>query len=73
MDVSVISSGIGRQLFRKNDYAFESAQQDYDAIAKDGKDQFIKEYKPKFESDPQIAARINGVRYKLRTFRVRTA
>lgn len=73
MDVTVIASAGGRQLFKKRDFAFESNQQDADAITEDGKKLFITEYKPKFETDPAIKARINGVRYKLRTFRVRTA
>jgi hypothetical protein len=73
MDVSVISSAIGRELYRQNGFVFESFGQDDKAITDDGKKQFLTTFKSQVESDPTIAGRINGVRYKIRPMRVRTA
>jgi hypothetical protein len=73
MDVSVIAAHLGRELYRKNGFIFESYEHDVDAITTDGQQAFLTEFKPKFANDPTLSRRVNGVRYKLRTFAVRTA
>lgn len=73
MDVSVIAALMGRELFRKDGFIFESYEHDVDAITQDGKSAFLTEYKPKLANDPSLSRRVNGVRYKLRTFSIRTA
>lgn len=70
MDVSVLSAAIGRELYRRNGFVFESFGQDDKSVADDGKRLFLEDFKSKTDCNHAVT---NGVRFKVRPLRVRTA
>lgn len=67
MKVTVVSALSGRGLHQEPRFEFESFEQDPNAIDKDGKQQFLADFKKRLQRDQQMNELIGGTRYKIRT------